>query len=516
MQTTAQQSNTRAGAPKLVHDVLRQPGQPLQRATRTSMESRFGRDFSGVRVHTGADAERAVTAVGADAWTVGRHIAFRHPHIAPQLLTHELGHVVQQRNAEAAADGALEIGEAHDHFERDADAGATAVTGAPRLQRGFLDVVRDIALFIPRLFGAGGYSTDELKEYVEKIKKSGKIEGGLFSDNKARGAVAAEKAIGSFDRNTKVLLIQEMLKGYTGILDENSIIDLLKRQEYDERMAVVNQIGREKLWSNFSFGNLRIIKALTYTANDAKPSLVAEFRGMSSAQLKEVEANTGVKEVKDLIEVARMLKTITAPVPNRATLAAPPSDPKAQEIPGGDLPALSAKVSYPGLDVYALPDKVIPSLGNRAFTDFYLHYSMPQVLTVDHHDSAEDTVATFDPPVVNVLVRTRWGSKEAPSKKPTYGVGTRPGDVPELRAHESSHGRDWYHFFDTKPAPVFGGKAGMTVDAFQNEAEKFRMAVLDWHHQAQIYSTKNTDCVGTLPTDQDPAPTGLKASICYE
>jgi Domain of unknown function (DUF4157) len=38
--------------PPIVHDVLRSPGRPLDRATRTFLEPRFGHDFSHVRVHT--------------------------------------------------------------------------------------------------------------------------------------------------------------------------------------------------------------------------------------------------------------------------------------------------------------------------------------------------------------------------------------------------------------------------------------------------------------------------------
>ncbi len=40
--------------PPIVHDVLRSPGQPLEPAARTFMESRFGHDFSKVQVRTDA------------------------------------------------------------------------------------------------------------------------------------------------------------------------------------------------------------------------------------------------------------------------------------------------------------------------------------------------------------------------------------------------------------------------------------------------------------------------------
>src|SRR5512140_648141 len=62
--------------PPLVTDVLHSSGQPLDAATRSFMEPRFGHDFSGVRVHTDAKAAESARAVNASAYTVGRDIAF--------------------------------------------------------------------------------------------------------------------------------------------------------------------------------------------------------------------------------------------------------------------------------------------------------------------------------------------------------------------------------------------------------------------------------------------------------
>jgi hypothetical protein len=65
-------------------------------------EPRFNRDFSGVRIHTGAWAEGAARSVGALAYTLGSDIVFGagryQPHSADgqHLVAHELAHVVQQ------------------------------------------------------------------------------------------------------------------------------------------------------------------------------------------------------------------------------------------------------------------------------------------------------------------------------------------------------------------------------------------------------------------------------------
>lgn len=88
--------------PRHVHATLQSPGQPLDSTTRHDMESRFGHDFGGVRVHTDRDADRAARAVSARAFTNGQKVVFAQGQYAPQtpsgqrLLAHELTHVIQQ------------------------------------------------------------------------------------------------------------------------------------------------------------------------------------------------------------------------------------------------------------------------------------------------------------------------------------------------------------------------------------------------------------------------------------
>jgi hypothetical protein len=87
----------------LIDDVLRSPGEPLDTATRATMESRFGHDFSKVRVHTGARADGSARSIqraclygSGGTSSLRRHRASADPaHV--HLLAHELTHVVQQR-----------------------------------------------------------------------------------------------------------------------------------------------------------------------------------------------------------------------------------------------------------------------------------------------------------------------------------------------------------------------------------------------------------------------------------
>ncbi len=119
--------------PPIVHEVLRSPGQPLDENTREFMESRFGHDFSQVRVHTDAKAAKSARAVNALAYTVGRDVAFGAGQYAPtladrrRLIAHELTHIVQQSGS-AAPMGKLEIGLHDSTFEREADLVGAAVS----------------------------------------------------------------------------------------------------------------------------------------------------------------------------------------------------------------------------------------------------------------------------------------------------------------------------------------------------------------------------------------------------
>jgi hypothetical protein len=98
-----------AAAPPVVEEVLRSPGRPLDAATRSFMEPRFGHDFSQVRVHSGASAAISARQVNANAYTAGHHIVFAAGQFAPgtnagqRLIAHELTHVVQQSGADRNA-----------------------------------------------------------------------------------------------------------------------------------------------------------------------------------------------------------------------------------------------------------------------------------------------------------------------------------------------------------------------------------------------------------------------------
>ena len=128
---------------------MRGGGQPLDTATRERMEPAFGADFSGVRIHTGGEADRLNRAISARAFATGRDVFFRQGEYNPgspsgrELLAHELTHVVQQNGT--MVQGKLTLGQPGDRYEQEADemarrvmrseAASATATVAPGVQR---------------------------------------------------------------------------------------------------------------------------------------------------------------------------------------------------------------------------------------------------------------------------------------------------------------------------------------------------------------------------------------------
>jgi hypothetical protein len=110
--------------PPIVNEALRSPGQSLDPGTRMTMESRFGHDFSQVRVHKDGLAAESAQAVNAHAYTVGSHIVFNTGTFDPasqagkKLLAHELTHTIQQQTG---LDGSAESPASEQEAEHNAN-----------------------------------------------------------------------------------------------------------------------------------------------------------------------------------------------------------------------------------------------------------------------------------------------------------------------------------------------------------------------------------------------------------
>ncbi len=164
--------------PSVVPDVLRSTGQPLDQATRDFMETRFGHDFSGVRIHTDAKAAKSAQAVNAKAYTVGSNVVFGGGQYSigknegKGLLAHELTHVIQQNDNQST--GLIQRAEVDDRscagladIESDIDTKVNADISAARSAAASPMVVADfLAAVSSRL---GGRFVGAIETFIQNM-----------------------------------------------------------------------------------------------------------------------------------------------------------------------------------------------------------------------------------------------------------------------------------------------------------------------------------------------------------
>lgn len=226
-------------APPIVHEVLSSPGRPLEPSVREPMESRFGHDFSRVRIHTGSQADRSARAVGALAYTVGSDLVFADGGYAPgapegrELLAHELTHAVQQRDTAASSPGEVLIGSDHDAAEQEARRHARTVSaslGVPPTSQAGRTLQRK-----PEA-GAENKRLQEYLSFVRSKRDDLAIEGRLDSDDMARAIVADPQIYATLTLRQKAVLVLEMLDGVTGDDDEDAILKILRDVQSQGRL----------------------------------------------------------------------------------------------------------------------------------------------------------------------------------------------------------------------------------------------------------------------------------------
>jgi hypothetical protein len=172
-------------------------GRALDRDTLGFMETRFGRSFADVRIHADNVADTAARAVGARAFTIGRHISFAAGQYAPathegkHLLAHELAHAAQNEHLgtpSTIALSAIEISDPHEAAEVAAERAADQVMSSSPVQAGDLATAPTLATKLYRKIAVCGpnpqrSASQRNKEhqliqadYLKHVNKNGGIE----------------------------------------------------------------------------------------------------------------------------------------------------------------------------------------------------------------------------------------------------------------------------------------------------------------------------------------------------
>lgn len=109
-----------------IREVVQASGEPLEQGRREEFETRFGRDFSRVRVHGDANAAASARSIDARAYSYGERIVLSHPALVHdrRLMAHELAHV-SQAQGRSVARTPQQIGAEDSRPEREADNAAS-------------------------------------------------------------------------------------------------------------------------------------------------------------------------------------------------------------------------------------------------------------------------------------------------------------------------------------------------------------------------------------------------------
>jgi outer membrane protein OmpA-like peptidoglycan-associated protein len=96
---------------------------------RAQMEQAFGVDLGSVRAHLGGQASAACEELGAEAFTLGRSIAFKSPQPSAHVVAHEVTHVLQGQTSGAGSGSEGAVSAADSPAEREASMVAGRVDG---------------------------------------------------------------------------------------------------------------------------------------------------------------------------------------------------------------------------------------------------------------------------------------------------------------------------------------------------------------------------------------------------
>ncbi len=240
------------------------PGTPLPSDVQDEMQARLGHDFSAVRIHTEDAATGAAGALGANALTVGSHIAFAPERFAPhtsegrRLLAHELAHVVQQsRGGESPA---IDPRAPHEQSAR-AAANAVTTTSGPVAVEGATGV---------------GIAAD-LGDWYEKAKKYAPTREQIVEAAKTSADIALGPAA------SDVLDLQ--LAAYTDIKEAVTGVD-------DPEAKGTQEVARDKIQRNVGR-----IKGVVGQATDIADTVIwagTEVRDLKDSAVNKAADSVGV------------------------------------------------------------------------------------------------------------------------------------------------------------------------------------------------------------------------------
>ena len=283
--------------------------------------------------------------------------------------------------------------------------------------------------------------------------------------------------------------------------DEKAILTLLRTAPDAERTGIVNKIGRDRLWGDFSGANRRALEAITLKENEfSDPKLVERLKALDPDDLAEYRDNALDSAVKAKIEDIMKMQKITTPLGLGATF----------DKSG------AAHSTINGAEVIVKPDEVSNSSEKFALTSIEGTYGK-----IDNIMASDDKIVSFDGPgQPSFTIKTTYPSESYPSGQSGYGRGTTAEDISAgqtaVKFHESRHGLDYLEFIKNNAPPKFKGSVGMSVKDFEKAEDDYQKDTKDYSDKISEYSILKTDCPGKPITSEALQRVGIRATICKD
>jgi hypothetical protein len=523
-------------------------GSSMDSVTKGFMETRFGTDFSNVRIHTGSEAVQMSRELNAQAFTVGSDIYFNNAKYDPKsdkgkyLLAHELTHVMQQAKSPATG------------VRRTPDYSHTAATSVPTPINGTATPATDadVRATVTEATRMLEQSADFFKladiddVRMERVLTSwitmSTIYPGLIDSRLNGDTLLMEAFKTAFNTAVRVLFTRRAAQTGANI----SVIQLY-----------LSNLYRLPNWSwpgvaTFNFTNDTQRRAFVndYINTLNINSLFQEFTAITSSQLEQVlqylfSLTTDTQNIiannlsNDATLVSRLELAYRNSINNLLSRAALSINGETvfslfmlyryrrtgmihewadQRIPGttvaiplGQSPdplTGDIRFNYNGYNVTMRADGAQRENGAQTHADF------TQNNIAYLYNTSNNRITSFTSPATpSLTIWTDYGPDVTSRSGSGYGRGTTAEDVrlgnTSLGYHERSHSRDFLNFLANTAPPVFRGTVGMTV-------RQFRAAITAYHNTlARItrISELSTDCVGSPTIVQYHAAHGTRTTV---
>lgn len=158
---------------------------------------------------------------------------------------------------------------------------------------------------------------------------------------------------------------------------------------------------------------------------------------------------------------------------------------------------IAAEGEVKGVKVVVKPDQNgdVPE-GKSAKTGIHLSYTLP----APYKQSGKVTKVTGQA-VITLIIQTTFKPDVDPSGPSKFGRGTTAEDKKSgnisLRFHEGTHGSLALDYVSVHSLPVFTGKVGDTVAAYDHAIEKFKTEIEGYSSKMLAENAQSVDCSGT-------------------